>query len=72
MIYLGYDHVRLQTVAHYKDQKLILQGTERANEIVNALWHNGEDVPYDSQFSMAIREVPYSEQAWSDLLSVAQ
>ncbi|KKL46154.1 hypothetical protein LCGC14_2348420, partial [marine sediment metagenome] len=34
MIYLGFDHVRLQTVARYKDQRLILQETECSHKII--------------------------------------
>lgn len=75
MIYLGFDHVRLQTVARYKDQRLILQETERAHKIIDALYATGKDgprMPYDTEIRMVICEIPYSDQAWSDLRSIAQ
>lgn len=85
MIYLGYDMCHQQTIARYKDQRIILEDGHRMKEIVDGLCAVGEKIPKTTLVSAGefgdlevvsliqtpyVYQVPYSDQAWSDLLSV--
>lgn len=84
MIYLGYDLCNLRAVAHYNGQTIICQESERAAEIINGLCDVAEPLPRPELISSGagdvevmflpqtpyVYRVPYSDQAWKDLLSV--
>lgn len=85
MIYLGYDICHQQEIARYKDQRIILDGGDRMAEILNGLCAVGKKMPRPGPVSGGefgdveviiipqtpyVYQVPYSDQAWNDLLSV--
>lgn len=83
MIYLGYDIEHQQHIVCYKDQTLVCRECERTSEIINGLCAVAKKIPEQQpiflgqQVSVLIKNpwvytVPYSDKAWSDLLSVAQ
>jgi len=69
MIYLGFDHYHRQNIVNYKGHRLICRDGPRTIEILQGLYNVSVKVlgvlPYT-------HKVEYSNQAWSDLLSVAQ
>ncbi len=69
MIYLGFDLYHQLNIVNYNGQRLYLSKCDRAAEILGGLYDVSEKVDGCMPYS---RKVEYSEQAWSDLLSVAQ
>ncbi len=86
MIYLGYDFLRQQCVASYKGDIIVCQNTDRADQILDGLCAVGEKLSRPQDISheeggvevVAMVQMPwaytvkYSDQAWSDLLSVQE
>lgn len=86
-IYLGYDKYHLRSLACYDGRTIVCQESERATEVLNGLVAVGErvpgsqPVPYTNDdgvevvvmvFSPWMYQVPYSDQAWEDLLSIEE